>query len=312
MGTDTAIAWTDHTFNTHWGCTRVSAGCLNCYAETFARRTGNDVWGKDGERRFFGDKHWAEPHKWDRDALANLGRPARVFCCSMADVFEDRRDLDAVRERLWALITVTPNLRWQLLTKRPENVARMVPAHWMGPPIATQAPTSFGGVGRTSTTHPCWPYNVWIGTTTEHQAAAAQRLPHLLALPAPVRFISYEPAIGPLDLSVPGWLLPMATVCRPSPGTPFHRDGSPVGPSVIAGVLRDVGRHLGWHGIDWVIVGGESGPKRRPFDPDWARAVRDQCAATGVAFFFKQDSGLHPGAPGPADLQGLKAFPAAP
>src|SRR5687767_5237522 len=121
MGGSTAIAWTDHTFNPWWGCERVSPGCQNCYAETFAKRTGNLVWGKNADRRRFADKHWNEPLKWNRLA-ATEGRQAFVFCASMADVFEYRSDHHDDRLRLWALIEATPNLTWQLLTKRPENV----------------------------------------------------------------------------------------------------------------------------------------------------------------------------------------------
>lgn len=174
MGATTAIAWTDHTFNPWWGCERVSPGCQHCYAEAFAKRTGNDVWGKRAERRFFGDKHWNEPLKWDRQAEA-AGRPSLVFCASMADVFEDRDDLDEQRERLAGLICATPHLIWQLLTKRPQNVWSMAnDLFWQ------------------------WPQNVWIGTTVEDQERADERIPHLLRIPAPVRFLSCEPLLGPV------------------------------------------------------------------------------------------------------------------
>ena len=107
MGETTAIGWTDHTFNPWWGCERVSPGCQHCYAERFAKRTGNDVWGRTAPRRFFGPKHWAEPERWNAAALRD-GLPAFVFCASMADVFEDRRDLDGERARLFELIERTP------------------------------------------------------------------------------------------------------------------------------------------------------------------------------------------------------------
>lgn len=300
MGTTTAISWTDHTFNPWWGCARVSEGCRFCYAESSANRWGHDVWGEDAPRRFFGDAHWTHPLKWDRDALTVLGRPARVFCASMADVFEDRADLVEPRARLWDLVLRTPNLRWQFLTKRPENVHWMVPGWWLHED-AVQEWERRVPVRRLNR----WPNNVWIGTTTENQARALERVPHLLALPAPVRFLSYEPALGPLDLDQPGWLLPQATLCGRGPGSPHTS-------AVVADALRAMGRRLGWHGIDWVIAGGESGPKRRPFDLAWARAVRDQCAAAGAAFFFKQDGGLRSGTPGPPDLEAHKAFPVAP
>lgn len=178
MGESTAIAWTDHTFNPWWGCERVSPGCQHCYAETFAKRTGNLVWGKNADRRRFGDKHWNEPLKWDRQAAAE-GRQAFVFCASMADVFEDRPDHHDDRQRLWALIEDTPHLTWQLLTKRPEHVRDMVPVPWLL----------------------SWPHNVWIGTTVEDQQRANERVPVLLDVPAEVRFLSCEPLVGSVVLA---------------------------------------------------------------------------------------------------------------
>jgi protein gp37 len=173
------------------------------------------------------DAYWRQPIAWDRDAAAG-GRRDRVFCASMADVFEDRRDLDVPRERLWQLIVETPHLDWLLLTKRPQHVAPMAP--WGA----------------------AWPRNVWLGTTVENQRWAEKRLPHLLAIPAAVHFVSCEPLLGQLDLG--RWL----------------------SPSRIHG-------HLGW-----VIAGGESGHRARPMNPHWACALRDQCQAHGVPFHFKQ------------------------
>jgi protein gp37 len=178
MGEQTAIAWTDHTFNPWWGCTRVSPGCEHCYAETFAKRVGQDVWGKNADRRFFGDKHWAEPIKWNAKA-AQSGRRERVFCASMADVFEDRPELAEHRARLFDLIMFeTPWLDWQLLTKRPQNVLDMVPPRWL------DAHAYYGTNG--------WPANCWIGTTVEDQERADERIPWLLSIPAAVRFLSCE------------------------------------------------------------------------------------------------------------------------
>lgn len=117
MGADSKIQWTHHTFNPWWGCARVSPGCEHCYAERDAARWGTK-WGVNAERRFFGDKHWAEPLKWNR-AAGKARETRRVFCASMADVFEDREDLAPHRARLYKLIESTPCLVWQLLTKRP-------------------------------------------------------------------------------------------------------------------------------------------------------------------------------------------------
>lgn len=238
MGEQTAIAWTDHTFNPWWGCTNVSPACDHCYAEAFAKRTGHDVWGKDGARRFFGDKHWAEPLRWS----------GRVFCASMADVFEPRADLIEPRARLWGLIEATPNLTWQLLTKRPEQVSKMIPAHWLGD----------------------WPSHVWLGTTVEDQQRAQLRIPRLLSVPGvAVRFLSCEPLLEAVDLSEWASL------------------------------------------VEWVIVGGESGPHHRPLNLDWARNIRDECSATETPFFFKQVGGRTPTAGGDElDGERIKQFPA--
>jgi protein gp37 len=176
MGKNSSIEWTDHTFNPWWGCAKVSPGCNNCYAEAWARRTGQDIWGVKRERRFFTEKHWAEPLKWNSDAQADRNRK-RVFCASMADVFEARADLDPWRTKLWALIGETPWLDWLLLTKRPQNIKSRVP--W--------------------TEH--WPENVWLGTTVEDQERADERLPVLLQFPAKRRFLSCEPLLGPVDLT---------------------------------------------------------------------------------------------------------------
>ena len=139
---------------------------------------GFDIWGKDKPRRFFGDKHWNEPVKWDKKAKAE-GIRARVFCASMADVFEDRRDLDPERERLWKLIEETDNLDWMLLTKRHDCIARFLPKEWLSKPRP----------------------NVWLGVTAENQRRAMERIPALLEVPAVVHWISAEPLLGPIDFS---------------------------------------------------------------------------------------------------------------
>ncbi|NIE81455.1 DUF5131 family protein [Asaia sp. As-1742] len=176
MVKNSRIEWTQHTFNPWWGCTRISPACKHCYAEAWAKRLGQSVFGLQAERRFFSDRHWREPLAWNAQAV-RMGERPRVFCASMADVFEDRRDLDASRRRLWELIDATPQLDWLLLTKRPEHILSMVP---------------WGEI---------WPGNVWCGVTIEDRERAALRLPHLGRIPACVRFISAEPLLGALDLS---------------------------------------------------------------------------------------------------------------
>jgi protein gp37 len=209
MGKDSGIEWTHHTFNPWWGCVKVSPACKHCYAETWSKRVGARVWGKKASRRFFGLKHWQQPLLWDREAK-RAGERRRVFCASMADVFEDRNDLDNSRHQLWEIIARTSSLDWLLLTKRPENVASMVP--W------TEE----------------WPGNVWLGTTVEDQKWADKRIPVLLALPAAVRFLSCEPMLGPIDLS--RWLLNGGDCHKDGlDSKPKRRVGSPKLHWVIAG-----------------------------------------------------------------------------
>lgn len=220
MGRDSKINWTDHTFNPWWGCSKVSLGCANCYAESLSTRYGHSIWGATASRRFFGDKHWNEPLSWNR-AAAQSGQTARVFCASMADVYEDRPDLVEPRERLFELIHATPALRWLLVTKRPENILRMG-----------------------------YPETAWLGVSAENQTEWNRRVSVLLTIPASVRFVSAEPLLDSIDM---GNLSP-----------------------------------------DWLIVGGESGPKARPVDPAWVRSLRDQCLGRVTKFWFKQWGGVRP------------------
>lgn len=173
MGKNSAIEWTDHTFNPWIGCTKVSAGCKNCYAETLMdTQYGRVEWGVNGTRIKTSEEYWKQPHKWNKDGKKN------VFCASLADIFEDRDDLIRWRIELFDLILATPNLNWLLLTKRPENVLKMVPNSWQSR----------------------LPKNIWMGTSIEDQESAYDRLPELLVLPAQIRFLSVEPLIGEVDL----------------------------------------------------------------------------------------------------------------
>lgn len=175
MAKDTKLEWVHHTFNPWWGCTKVSIACRNCYAETWAKRVGSRVWGQDSDRRFFTEKHWNEPIKWNR-AAQQAGERRRVFCASMADVFEPRSDLDPWREKLAELINATPHLDWLLLTKRYRQIQQDAP--WT-----------------------VWPRNVWLGMTVENQRWAQRRIPYLVEIPAVVRFLSCEPLLGPINLN---------------------------------------------------------------------------------------------------------------
>lgn len=256
MGENSLIQWTDHTFNPWRGCHKISEGCKNCYAEALVtKRQGLPVWGQDAARKVAAESTWQNPVKWNRDA-ARDGVKRRVFCASLADVFEDYRGPDrlaisAARERLFALILSTPNLIWLLLTKRPENVRHMVPPAWL------QA----------------FPANIWIGCTAENQDRAEQRVPHLLSVPAVVRFVSYEPALGPVD-----WTrLRMLPVDSDPQAYLNALTGHVAGPDDVLS-----------HHIDWLIVGGESGPGARPFNPVWADWAVSQCKTAGVPVFVKQ------------------------
>lgn len=224
MAENSAIEWTTHTFNPWWGCQAVSPGCDHCYAEALDKRFGGAHFGPGAERRR--TKSWSGPRKWNRIAAETGTRP-RVFCASMSDVFDNAVPVEW-RNDLWRLIDETPNLDWLLLTKRPQNIAKMLPGEHIG-----LIPWGVGG----------WP-NVWLGTTVENQAEAERRIDVLAAVPTLTRFLSMEPLLGP--------------------------------------VVPDLTH------IHWVIVGGESGPGARPMHPDWARMLRDQCAAAGVPFLFKQ------------------------
>lgn len=213
MGIDSKIQWTHHTFNPWIGCSKISPGCKHCYADALvtarpALVLGTGVprvqeehrlplWGEHGPRRVTSRSYWREPLKWNRAAQA-AGERRRVFCASLADVFEANRevtgdtgcvepDLDGVREALWDLIEQTPHLDWLLLTKRPHHVLDMVPMTW-----AVKAPGSDIS-GR-------FPPNVWVGTTAEDQERLDERWPILSQIPASVLFLSLEPALGPMLL----------------------------------------------------------------------------------------------------------------
>lgn len=191
MGETTGISWCDHTFNTHWGCRKISPECDNCYAENTSNRYGFKIWGADSERRFFGDQHWAEPIKWNT-IHSRKGTRGKVFCASMSDVMEDREDLSSVRLRLYELIKATKNLDWLLLTKRPENFTRFLPGSW----------TSYPGE---------MPTNIW-GMTTVGCADSLRRIEDLNGLPFKVRGVSAEPllesfSIGPRLLGGVGWVI---------------------------------------------------------------------------------------------------------
>lgn len=302
MSENSAISWTDHTFNPWVGCTKVSPACDHCYAERWSKRAGKAagvVWG--GERRLTGEANWRKPLKWNAQAERE-GRRYRVFCASLADVFDNQVPAEW-RVDLFRLIATTPSLDWLLLTKRIGNA-------W--PMIQDVARRCGGGEQPME--------NVWLGATICNQGEADRDIPKLLAVPAAKRFLSMEPLLGPVDLGA--WIGDESChVCR----TRFY--GDEMNRSSVAVKKVDFEDHpedendirkvcpncetintcgevdvveeeeMGG-GLHWVIVGGESGPHARPMHPDWARSLRDQCAAAGVPFHFKQWGEWRPPAAG--------------
>lgn len=286
MGEKTGIAWTTHTFNPHLGCQRVSPACGGakgeggCYAEALVTgRMGYNPTSADPRRRMkvwgptatsvrvrTSPTNWRKPLAWSKAAQAE-GVRHRVFCASLADVFEDHPDLPAVRADLWPLIESCDGLDWQLLTKRPENIRAMVPPSWLLP----------SG----------WPKHVWVGTTVESQKYADERIPHLLAVPAAVRFLSMEPLLSDVLLD-DRWLRGSFLGCPAETQDPETDEciGCTGGPNDYKS--HDKCYALRGPRIHQVILGGESGPGARPFDAAWARGIIRQCRRANVAAFFKQ------------------------
>jgi len=246
MSAETKIEWCDSTFNPWIGCTRVSPACDDCYAaRSTPARTLNVQWGTGAPRRRTSDANWRIPEQWERKSaefFAQQGRRRRVFCASLADVF-DNEVSDEWRADLFDLICQTPNLDWLLLTKRIGNAARMIE----------------DGV-RFAPTMRAWPWhNVWLGATVVNQAEVDRDVPKLLATPAARRFLSIEPMLGPISFE--------GLFANPE----RINDGT--------NALQE---------LDWIIVGGESGPRARAMPAAWARELRDQCEACETPFLFKQ------------------------
>lgn len=326
MAENSKIEWCRHTFNHVRGCTKVAEGCKFCYADTLSKRNPGTlgIWGPNGTRVVASESMWREPVKWNREAACccckeladhehEAGCPQsdrpRVFCASLADVFEDwsgecldssgcahyTRDNDPremvrnfqmvgcdtdgyhyttlsdVRRRLFALIDATPNLDWLLLTKRPENIRAMWPS---AEPQSQLYQTNRILYDKGTVGDLAYRSNVWLGTSVATQEDADRNIPHLLACRdlSPVLFVSAEPLLGPVDLTALGV------------GTSYQWQDALHGITERAdGSSRQKSAT-----INWVIAGGESGPHGRPCHPDWARSLRDQCQAAEVPFLFKQ------------------------
>lgn len=265
MAENTKIEWAHHTFNPWEGCQKVGPGCDHCYAEARnARFAGGQAvnWGPGAPRRRTSASNWQQPIKWNAEA-ERMGIRYRVFCASLADVFDNEVD-PQWRDDLFDLIAKTPNLDWLLLTKRIGNVGNMLPV-----------PFDFDRL---------YP-NVLIGATIVNQAEADRDIPKLLQVPAAKRFLSMEPLLGPVDLT----RIPMRDTCASECCGNWRLDVLK-GASYCGEAERDPRDEIdeAESRIDWVIVGGESGHHARPMHPDWARSLRDQCQAAGVPFLFKQ------------------------
>jgi len=246
MSDTTGITWADSTFNPWMGCTKVSPGCDHCYAERDTARFKQVEWGPGAPRKRTSEGNWKKPMQWEREHekfFAEHGHRRRVFCASLADVFDNEVD-PQWRMDLFSLIAQTPNLDWLILTKRIGNVI----------PMCSGDGLMFDMIRE----------RVWLGISVVNQAEADRDIPKLLAVPAAIRWLSMEPLLGPVHI---GMYLSRTNM----PGfniMPGFRDPLP--------------------GIDWVVIGGESGKDARPMHPDWARNLRDQCQAAAVPFFFKQ------------------------
>jgi len=270
MGDRSAIEWTEATWNPVTGCSKVSPGCTNCYAERLSLRFG---WSKHP----WSAAHAAEnvvlhPERLDRPL--RWRRPRMIFTCSMGDLFHERVPFEFV-SRVFQIMDACRQHTFQILTKRPERMADWFAATKVeGPDFTGLAAVSMPDSMFTTLTD-AWPLpNVWLGTSVEDQRRADERIPHLLRCPAAVRFLSAEPLLGAIDL---GRACSCGYYCDESVGHVDHPFWTPGHATPI----------------HWVIAGGESGPGSRPCELEWLRSIRDQCAAAGVPFFLKQLGG-HP------------------
>ncbi len=281
MSDNSAIEWTDATWNPVRGCSRVSEGCRNCYAEIMsARFSGPGLWGEGFAHFVGGDHRWTGKVELIESQLElplQWRGSWRIFVNSTSDLFHEALDSWQIAQ-VFAVMAVAQQHTFQVLTKRADRMRDRLSSEqfWdevnaFGTELALESADplnrrsdDYRAIATDGSVDEPLP-NVWLGVSVEDQAAADERIPLLLATPAAVRFLSCEPLLGPIDL--------------------FNiRHGSDNDLPVLG---------TQW-GPDWVIVGGESGPGARPMHPDWARSLRDQCAATGVPFFFKQWGIWHP------------------
>lgn len=281
MAESSGIAWTDHTFNPWIGCTKVGPLCDNCYAEEWDRnRGGGGHWGPHAERRR--TKTWRDPVKWQKDA-EEQGKSFKVFTASLADFFDNQVPKEWRRDA-WQLVKDCPSLDWLLVTKRLGNVPDMLPEDW--------SPETYRHVTLIAS----------MGTQQEIDRDG----PKLKKVKADHGFARVGISAEPLLEEVSLFNLLFEPECCEKPRVIWGRNG-PSGEE-CCGSPNPV--PTGW--LDWVICGGESGGKRRPFNVEWAESLREECGHGGAAFFFKQDGAFRPGQRGAAseDLWSCKQFPA--
>ena len=286
MADKTGIEWTDASWNPVTGCSKVSQGCKFCYAKHQAwprlAAMPNSIYaGREFEQVACHPERLDQPLRWTK--------PRKVFVNSMSDLFHEDVSFEFI-DRVFAVMALAPKHTFQVLTKRPERMLRYFTHHFTRSKCARHASEFSGrrdseGGGDIRVSDGQFPLpNVWLGVSVEDQAAADERIPLLLQTPAAVRWISAEPLLGPVALNLAeclngcGWITPVEC----------NNGKDLMCPSCKTLVTRMHGGIMSSRKIDWVVVGGESGPNARPMHPDWARSLRDQCAAAGVPFLFKQ------------------------
>jgi protein gp37 len=279
MGDNTGIEWTDATWNPIVGCSLVSPGCTNCYAMKFA---GNRLDGNSKASHYAGttQESKAGPVWSGKLALApehiltaplRWKKPRTIFANSMGDLFHEDCSDEWILDAL-TVMAIARQHTFQVLTKRAERMRDFM----SNPDLHQEIMVNWWSFDGRMRGAEAWPLpNVWLGVSAEDQRRADERIPHLLETPAAVRFVSAEPLLGPIDLEPR-----LGTLMSRVGDMTFYEDGSHT--------FQDTETPRILRGPDWIIVGGESGHNARPMHPDWARSLRDQCAAAGVPFFFKQ------------------------
>ena len=285
MANKTGIEWSDYTWNPIRGCSRVTDGCRNCYAEDQAARIvkqDRERGVPEGEGAY--DGLLARGGLWNGqikivpellDQPIRWTKPRKIFVNSMSDLFHENVSEETI-QRIFAVMASSPQHQFQILTKRAKRMRDLLKGKDLRWVVNAQMALTNEGVIPPGNHNISWPLsNVWLGVSVEDQATANERVPYLLDTPAAVRWLSMEPLLGP------------ASLCDLENHTHLA-DGQPL-VQALSGLVSDGESDITEiAGIDWVVVGGESGPEARPMHPHWATNLRDECASAGVPFLFKQ------------------------